>query len=102
MGCCALYKLSSEGEGEEALPTMELIKLGVEPSRQGRGYGRRLIQHAIDEARAMGVRRLYLESNRALVPALRLYESMGFTHLPLERIPQSDYARADVFMELYL
>jgi hypothetical protein len=35
-----------------------------------------------------------------LTPAIRLYESQGFRHLPPERIVPSVYARADVYMEL--
>jgi GNAT superfamily N-acetyltransferase len=98
VGCCALLKL----EDYEGKSTMELIKLGVDPSAQGRGYGRKLVEHCIDQARQMGVQRLYLESNKVLTPALQLYLSVGFVHLPPERVPASDYARADVFMELYL
>jgi GNAT superfamily N-acetyltransferase len=98
VGCCALLKL----DDYEGKPTMELIKLGVDPSAQGRGYGRKLIEHAIAQAREMGVKRLYLESNKVLTPALKLYLSVGFVHLPPERVPTSDYARADVFMEMDL
>jgi len=34
--------------------------------------------------------------------AIRLYESLGFRHLPPERITVSPYARSDVQMELVL
>lgn len=102
MGCCALLPLPDYTYKGEVYSTMELIKLGVDPSRHGCGYGRQLMNHAIEQARAMGVRRLYLESNKVLTPALRLYESSGFVHLEPERIPKSDYARADVYMEMYL
>jgi putative acetyltransferase len=36
------------------------------------------------------------------VGAIRLYESLGFRHLPPERVVPSVYARADVYMELWL
>jgi hypothetical protein len=36
------------------------------------------------------------------VGAIRLYESVGFQHVPPERVIPSAYARADVYMELYL
>jgi len=48
------------------------------------------------------VRRLYLESNTRLAPALRLYEPAGFRHLPPHARSVSPYARADVFMDLLL
>ena len=55
---------------------------------------------AIEEGRNAGAQRLYLETNHVLTPAIRLYESMGFKHIPQNRIVPSPYARADVYMEL--
>ena len=94
VGCCALLAMAP---GE-----FEVAKMAVTESLQGAGIGRHLLQRTIAEARASGARRLYLETNRKLAPAIRLYESMGFRHLPPERIVPSPYARADVYMELYL
>jgi len=94
VGCCALLALAP---GE-----FEVAKMAVTESFQGAGIGRRLLEKAITEARAAGARRLYLETNKKLVTAIRLYESLGFRHLPRERIVHSAYARADVYMELYL
>jgi hypothetical protein len=54
---------------------------------------------AIAKAERLGATRLYLESNAILPGAVALYESMGFRHLPPERIKPSHYSRADVFME---
>jgi putative acetyltransferase len=45
---------------------------------------------------------LYLETNKKLTPAVRLYEALGFRHLSPERVVPSPYARADVYMELDL
>ena len=91
IGCVALMVM---GAGE-----YELAKMGVRPEAQGRGVGRRLIEAAIDAARVRGARRLYLETNSKLGPALKLYADAGF-----ERVqgPPSPYARADVQMELWL
>ena len=94
VGCCALLAMAP---GE-----FEVAKMAVTESSQGAGIGRRLLEKVIAEARASGARRLYLETNRKLAPAIRLYESLGFRHLPPERIVPSPYARADVHMELYL
>jgi len=47
-------------------------------------------------------KRLYLETNQVLLPAIHLYEAVGFTHLPKVRVVASPYARADVFMEMWL
>jgi GNAT superfamily N-acetyltransferase len=80
----------------------EVAKMAVEPSYQRAGIGRRLLHAAIEEGRGTGAKRLYLETNHALTPAIRLYESMGFKHIDPNRIIPSPYARADVYMELIL
>ncbi len=94
VGCCALLAMAP---GE-----FEVAKMAVTESSQRAGIGRHLLERVITEARASGAHRLYLETNRKLAAAIRLYESLGFRHLPPERIVPSPYARADVYMELYL
>jgi putative acetyltransferase len=80
--------------------SFELAKLAVTPDAQGRGLGRALAVSVIDFAKSRGATRLVLVSNSTLVPALRLYESMGFRHLPFPGPPP--YTDADVYMELAL
>ncbi|SPE33285.1 GCN5-related N-acetyltransferase [Candidatus Sulfopaludibacter sp. SbA3] len=94
IGCCALLVT---GPGE-----FEVAKMAVTESAQGAGIGRRLLEKVIAEARAAGARRLFLETNRKLLPAIHLYESLGFRHLPPERLEPSPYARSNVSMELDL
>jgi putative acetyltransferase len=94
VGCCALLAMAP---GE-----FEVAKMAVTESSRRMGIGRRLLEKAIAEARALGARRLYLETNQKLVGAIRLYESLGFQHLPPERIVPSVYARANVYMELWI
>jgi putative acetyltransferase len=74
--------------------------MAVTPAFQGAGIGRKLLHAVIETGRAMGARRLYLETNHTLTPAIRLYESVGFKHIPPERITPSIYERADVYMEM--
>ena len=76
--------------------------MAVTPAFQGSGIGRKLLRAVIDAAWALRARRLYLETNHILTPAIRLYESMGFRHLASEEITPSPYERADVYMELLL
>ena len=94
VGCCALLPL---GPGE-----FEVAKMAVAEASRGGGIGRQLLKTIIDAALAAGAHRLYIETNQKLVAAVRLYESLGFRHLPPERITPSPYARANVYMERYL
>ena len=94
IGCCALTLISA---GE-----FEVAKMSVTEAAQGGGIGRRLLEFVLNTARLSGARRLYLETNHTLQPAIRLYKAIGFQPVPPERIVQSPYARADVFMELFL
>jgi len=94
VGCCALRRMSD--------CEFEVAKMAVTRDFQGAGIGRKLLHTIIEAGRALGARRLYLETNHILKPAIRLYESMGFRHLAPDKIIPSPYARADVYMELFL
>ena len=93
VGCCALRRMSDT--------EFEVAKMAVKPAFQGAGIGRKLLHAVIEAGRASGARRLYLETKHKLTPAIRLYESMGFRHLAPDDIVPSEYARADVYMELF-
>ena len=80
--------------------SVELAKMGVRPQAQGQGAGRMLVSAAIEQARRMGMNRVYIETNSALGPALKLYRDAGFQ--PLKDAQPSPYARADVQLELWL
>ncbi|PCE64246.1 GNAT family N-acetyltransferase [Sediminicola luteus] len=78
----------------------ELSKMAVTPKAQGLKIGQKLMYHAIAFAGGEQIKRLYLDSNRKLVPALKLYEKVGFREIPLPAdVP---YERADIRMELWL
>ena len=94
IGCCALLAIAPR--------EFEVAKMTVKESFRRGGIGRQLLETAIAQARGMGARRLYLETNGKLANAIRLYESVGFRHLPPERIVPSAYTRANVYMELFL
>ncbi len=92
VGCCALLNMHGG--------SYEVAKMGVAESERGKGVGRALLQYAVSDARDMGIRRLYIETNSVLKNAIHLYESVGFRHI-LPAAP-SPYQRADVFMEMLL
>jgi ribosomal protein S18 acetylase RimI-like enzyme len=94
VGCLALIPM---GDG-----VYEISKMAVSPRLRGLGIGRRLLQHAIAEAKALGARSLFLGSSTKLKNAVHLYESVGFRHVAREKIPDMPYTRADVFMQMQL
>lgn len=89
VGTCALIQVEPG--------VFELTKMAVDPAAQGLGIGRKLIERAIAEYRALGGRELFLETNTKLAPAIRLYESVGFEHQPSVK-PGTHYSRANVYM----
>ena len=94
VGCVALIPMQNG--------VYELSKMAVSPHLRGRGLGRRLLQHAIAQARSIGASSLFLGSNTRLKDAVHLYESVGFRHVKPETLPPMPYNRADVFMEMPL
>jgi N-acetylglutamate synthase-like GNAT family acetyltransferase len=94
VGCVALMPMSRG--------VYELSKMAISPHLRGQGLGRRLLQHAIEQARLIGAKSLFLGSNTKLSNAVHLYESVGFRHVPPETLPPNPYTRANVFMEIVL
>lgn len=79
---------------------LELTKMAVAPEFQGMGIANHLMQRSIEHAKASGTPLILLESHRSLQPALALYRKFGFVEVPTD--PNSEYARADIRMELSL
>lgn len=78
--------IDGELAGIGALKTMdaargELKSMRVEDRFRGRGVGRALLRHIMAAARDRGMTSLWLETGSPddFVPAVRLYESEGFT-----------------------
>ena len=91
VGAVALLK---EEEG-----IYEMSKMAVTPRAQGLRIGRLLGDRIVERAKKLGVRRIFLLSNRRLTTALSLYTRLGFVEVPMQH---SNYRRADIRMELDL
>ncbi len=63
--------------------TAELKRMYIAPPVRGTGLGRRLLEALESEARALGVRRLVLETGTRQAAALALYRRAGFSPIPL-------------------
>ena len=72
-GCGALKRIDEERG--------EIKSMRVHDAFLGRGVGQAILDRIISEARSLGMRSLWLEtgSAAAFLPAIRLYESNGFS-----------------------
>lgn len=75
VGCGALRLLDAE--------RAEVKRMYVAPGVRGTGLGRRLVAALEAEGRALGVRRLVLETGVRQAAALALYRATGFHPIPL-------------------
>lgn len=74
IGCVALRP---KGGG-----TCEMKRLYVTDAAKGKGLGRQLAEAIIEAGTALGYKKMVLDTLDTLTPALRLYESLGFTVSP--------------------
>ena len=63
------------------LDEAEILTLAVRPEALRLGYGRTLIEAAMDQARIRGVERLHLEVAEDNIAALALYRATGFVEI---------------------
>ena len=74
----------------------ELAKMAVSPKAQGKYIGWLLGNAVIEKARSLGARKIYLESNTVLKPAINLYYKLGFQKVIGRSTP---YERCNIQME---
>lgn len=74
IACIGALKMLDDANGE-------IKSMRVADAFLGRGAGWKMLGHILAEARAMGLKTLWLEtgSTEAFAPAIRLYQSAGFT-----------------------
>lgn len=60
------------------LDESELLEIAVQPTMQGRGYGKALLAQAIALARRNGAVRMFLEVRESNARARKMYTSFGF------------------------
>ena len=72
VGTCALW---NKGDN-----SFELTKMGVLKSARGLKVGEILLQHVLNEALSLGIKKLFLLTNAKCGSAIHLYEKNGFVH----------------------
>ena|SRR5688572_27820247 len=70
IGCVGLYRTDER--------TIELRKMYVAAAGRGNGLGKRLLDHAVAEARKLGCKRITLETQSRLTTAIAMYKRYGF------------------------
>lgn len=91
VGVCALIKMKDENYD------FEMAKMAVSPKAQGKNIGWLLGQAIVKSAKEQGAKKIYLESNTILKPAINLYHKMGFQKVSGLATP---YKRCNIQMEL--
>lgn len=72
-------------------PEAELLTIAIAPEAQGQGHGAALLTLAMEAARTVGARQMFLEVAADNAPALALYARAGYAQTGLRR---GYYARA--------
>jgi putative acetyltransferase len=89
-GCIALRALSST--------ECEMKRLYVQPGQRGLGLGRVLVARVLEEARAIGYRRMFLDTLPSMTRAAEMYEALGFKDIAPYRpnpVPGARYMALD-------
>ncbi|WP_375238176.1 GNAT family N-acetyltransferase [Aurantibacter sp.] len=59
----------------------ELQKMYFSSETRGLGYGKKIFQACLDEAKRLGYKQVYIETIDELKAAIHVYENFGFTYL---------------------
>ncbi|KGR82114.1 GNAT family N-acetyltransferase [Lysinibacillus odysseyi] len=65
--------------------TVELVNVAVAESEQNKGYGKMLIQHAIETSRSQGYVTVELGTGNSSIAQLALYQKCGFRMTHIDR-----------------
>jgi putative acetyltransferase len=76
--------------------TFELTKMAVDESQRGLGFGKMLMNAALDHARERGAKHVVLSSHTSLVPAIAMYREAGFVE---RKDANSCYSRCNIYMQ---
>ncbi|MEC0230769.1 GNAT family N-acetyltransferase [Paenibacillus alba] len=65
--------------------TIELVNIAVAEDQQGKGIGKQLILHAIEQAKALGFSTMEVGTGNSSIGQLALYQKCGFRIVSVDR-----------------
>ena len=78
-------KVHPPGEQDSPSPGLgEVYVVGVDPAEQGSGLGRALTLAGLHHLRDLGVAEAMLYADEDNVPAIKMYEALGFTRTRID------------------
>ncbi|CAM2903947.1 GNAT family N-acetyltransferase [Paenibacillus sediminis] len=80
---CYVLELDGSAVGQYLLlptrpMTVELVNVAVAESMHGRGYGKELVQHAVETAKRLGYHTIEVGTGNSSIGQLALYQKCGF------------------------
>lgn len=70
---------------QQVLDEVSLLSIAVEPSQQGKGIGKAMLQHCIQHTQEQGGQQLFLEVRASNQHAIAFYEYAGFNEMGRRR-----------------
>ena len=71
-------QLIAFGGYEDVVGQGNITTMGVKPNKRGLGYGKKLLSVLLKHAEKRGIGEMTLEVRKSNIPAIKLYESLGF------------------------
>ncbi len=81
IACDAKRRIAGFAVIRSVLDESELLSIAVDPKWRGKGLGRALMQAVFADLMLSPARRMFLEVDEQNMPAIRLYEKLGFARI---------------------
>ena len=93
VGCIAYKKIAED--------TVEMYRASVDEDFRGLKIGEKLVNELLNYAKSEGYQKMYLITGCAQVPAIKLYQKLGFQFVENLKLPFNNYL-IDIITGIYL